>query len=94
MAGGARSGGDGAGRGRDSTVPTHARLHGIRRNSVGSVFLCFSFDCHARFSFLCNSLCALYIFMEQAWAEGKRGACNESPVRGQRTGNGLYIPSP
>ena len=94
MAGGARSGGDGAGRGRDSTVPTHARLHGVRRNGVGGVFLCLSFDCHARFSVLCNSLCALYIFVGQAWAEGKRGACNEPPARGQRTGNGLYIPSP
>ena len=57
-------------------------------------FLCFSFNCHARFSFLCNSLCALYIFVGQAWVEGKMGACNEPPVRGQRTGNRLYIPLP
>ena len=34
-------------------------------------FFCFSFDCHGRFSFLCNSLGAHHIFVGQAWAEGK-----------------------
>ena len=38
MAGRARSGGDESGWGRDSTVPTHARLHGVRRNGVGGTF--------------------------------------------------------
>ena len=41
--------------------------------------------------FFCNSLGAHHTNSGQAWAEGKRGACNEPPLRGQRTGNGLYI---
>jgi len=35
--------------------------------------------------FLCNFLGAQYIFLGQAWAEGK-GACNVPAPRGQRTG--------
>jgi len=48
-----------------------------------------------RFSFgfpLCHFPWArLLFFLGQAWAEGKRGACSEPPLRGLRTGNGLYI---
>ena len=33
-----------------------------------------------------NFLGRLDFFMGQAWAEGKRGACNEPPLRGLRTG--------
>jgi len=45
-------------------------------------------------SFVCNFLGVYHIFSGQAWAEGKRGACNVPPLRGQQTGNGLYIISP
>jgi len=38
-------------------------------------------------SFLCDFLGALIItFLGQAWAVGKRGACNVTPPRGQQTG--------
>ena len=33
-----------------------------------------------------NFLGRVYSFLGQAWAEGKRGACNERPLRGLRTG--------
>jgi len=33
-----------------------------------------------------NFLGRLYCFLGQAWAEGKRGACNEPPLRGLLTG--------
>ena len=33
-----------------------------------------------------NFLGRVYSFLGQAWAEGKRGACNEPPLRGLWTG--------
>ena len=41
-----------------------------------------SFFCY----FLCDFFGAPSIFLGQAWAEGKRGACNVPPPRGLRTG--------
>jgi len=35
---------------------------------------------------LCFYSARFYFLSGQAWAEGKRGACNEPPPRGQRTG--------
>jgi len=59
------------------------------------LFLCvFSFVLYTRCPFLCNSLGVHHIFLGQAWAEGKGGAGNGPPLRGQRTGNGLYIIPP
>jgi len=37
--------------------------------------------CIDRTLFRCNFLGAHHIFLGQAWAEGKRGACNVSPPR-------------
>jgi len=53
---------------RDPAVPSHARLHGIRRNGLGAgrcSFLC-SFLCPPRslfFLFLCNLLGENHIFL-------------------------------
>jgi len=54
VAGQAGSGGGGGGCWGDSTIPAHARLHGVLRNGLGagrSSFLC-SFLCPSRSLFL------------------------------------------
>ena len=75
VAGGAGSGGRGAGCWGDSTVPPHATLHGVCRTGLkgggvdsGPSFV-FSFVFHARSPF--NFLVAPHIFLGQAWTEGK-----------------------
>jgi len=60
--------------------------------SAGEGYIRFHFVVSLRLSF-CNPLGA-YHTLGQAWAEGKRAACNVPPLCGQRTGNGLYIFSP
>ena len=70
--GGAEGGGGGAGCWGGAVVPTHPTLHGIGGGGVG--------DRHA---FLCLSLCffpwCAHTFFGRAWAEGRRGTCNEPP---------------
>ena len=75
VAGGAGSGGRGAGCCGDSTVPPNATLHGVCRTGLkgggvdsGPSFV-FSFVFHARSPF--NFLVAPHIVLGQAWAEGK-----------------------
>jgi len=65
-----------------TAVPTHAPLHGIRRGGVG---LWGRFPLSFSLSLFCYFLGVLDIFVGQAWAEGKMGACNVPPPRGLRT---------
>jgi len=62
-------------------LPTPLSWHPqMRGRSLGTVSFALSFI------FLCYSLGAPYIFLGQAWAEGKRGACNVPPPCGRWTG--------
>jgi len=65
-------------RGGTAAVPTHAPPHGIGRGGVGD---------GSRSPFILSFVLSLiYSLLGQAWAEGKRGACNVPPPRGLRTG--------
>jgi len=78
-----------------AVVPAHTRLHGVRRNGVGGVlsfvlpFVLLARSSPLPFSFVFSLVRTTN--SGRAWAEGKRGACNEPPLRGQRIGNGLHI---
>jgi len=72
-------------------------LHGACRNGLGGgrrFSFVFSLVAHARFPFFCNFLGTYHIFSGQAWAEGKGELATCRHLRGQQTGNGLYITSP
>jgi len=78
----------GSGRGglksRVGAFPTHARLHGIGGNGV--------MDGHGFPLLLSLSFpwCAFHL-LGSGLGGGHRGASNVPPLRGQRTGTGLYI---
>jgi len=83
------TGAEGPGRGATS-VPPHARLHGVCRNGIGAgrrLSFVLSFVLHARFPFFCNSLGAHLIFWGQAWVEGKGelATCRHCADSGQET---------
>jgi hypothetical protein len=73
-------------RGRGTPVPPHARLHGIRRRGVRAATGVFC-------SFICHFLGATHSH-GTGLGGGQRNACNATPSRGQRRGNGQKCTPP
>jgi len=86
--GGTGSGGRGAGRWGVTAVPSHARIHGVRRRGLGGFICLFSFS--FPFSFPLSYLwCATHFLGTglAAWAEGKveLATCRHRADSGQET---------
>jgi len=64
-------------------------LHGICRRELAG-FICL-LSLSFPFSFPLSFLWCSTHFLGRGLGGGQRGACNVSPLRGLRTGNGLYI---